>query len=705
MISNSRIALLCGLAASFISMGILAHDPCQDPTIEAQNTPQNTQDISFLQSELEDLPALAESQLLLPIEPSADNQFGTGISLSGATLAISASNQFNDYQGYVDLFRLEAGEWQRFKTLGSPNAQSHELFRMPALDGDTLMVGAPGYWLSGPERGCGEGVVYVFERNEGGPDSWGPVQQLDGGYKSQAYFGIFVTLHNNTAVVLASWEFPSASENNGVLYIFERGLETPGEWSLAKRIESDDTWDLGYAYSGGGIFIHGDTLLVNGHNLSGMVVKTFRRNVGGPNNWGFVQQISAPGMEMHTADFDGATLLLHLQTDCVPKEERNHLLRFYGRNDQGKWTLQQEMPIPDESGHVAIDGPLALFGSEGAEVGYLLQREGTPDSWEFTARLVFTDPSIPFTKPRPVVVDAGRAVIGGPYESDEKGLALTYEVAKPINAGHAGAWFNPDTSGQGQLIDVVPESQYMFLAWFTFTAAASNNPDEQHWYTAQGNYSGNTAELILYETLGGQFDDPQETSTNPIGEVTVSFTDCEQGQMVYSIDTDGRQGTFPLERLIPGSGDVCAEQRGKADITTEAVDINAGMDGAWADEDTLGQGFLIDAHPNPDGGNFIFVAWFTYGDDMASGQRWLTAQGDFTGSTAAIDVYETIGGRFDDAQAVNVGKVGTMTIDFTDCSNALLTYSLTDDDLADDMEISRLIPGGQALCEELDGAE
>jgi len=102
MISNSRIALLCGLAATFISMGILAHDPCQDPTVEAQNTPQNTQDISFPQSELEDLPALVESQLLLPIEPAADNRFGTGISLSGETLAISASNQFNDNQGYVD---------------------------------------------------------------------------------------------------------------------------------------------------------------------------------------------------------------------------------------------------------------------------------------------------------------------------------------------------------------------------------------------------------------------------------------------------------------------------------------------------------------------------------------------------------------------------------------------------------------------------
>lgn len=33
-------------------------------------------------------------------------------------------------------------------------------------------------------------------------------------------------------------------------------------------------------------------------------------------------------------------------------------------------------------------------------------------------------------------------------------------------------------------------------------------------------------------------------------------------------------------------------------------------------------------------GDFIFVAWFTYGEDTTSGQSWLTAQGTFDGSTA-----------------------------------------------------------------------
>ena len=271
-----------------------------------------------------------------------------------------------------------------------------------------------------------------------------------------------------------------------------------------------------------------------------------------------------------------------------------------------------------------------------------------------------------------------------------------------INAGNAGAWFNTATSGQGQFIDVEPEEQFMFISWFTFTGATSDNPFEQHWFTAQGNYTGNTAELTLYETLGGAFDDPQEINTLPVGEVTLSFNDCDQGQMTYSFNEEELQGTVPLFRVIPGSGNVCEELSGN---TTKAVDINAGMDGAWFDTNTPGQGFFIDSHPDPEGGNFIFVSWFTYGEDTASGQRWLTAQGSFEGSLAEIDVFETTGGSFDDPQPPSTIKVGSMSLNFTDCSNAQLTYSLTDSGAEGDIAITRVIPAGQALCEDLVGAD
>jgi hypothetical protein len=48
--------------------------------------------------------------------------------------------------------------------------------------------------------------------------------------------------------------------------------------------------------------------------------------------------------------------------------------------------------------------------------------------------------------------------------------------------------------------------------------------------------------------------------------------------------------------------------------------------------------------------------------------------------------------------------VGTLTVDFTDCSNAQLTYSITDEDLAGLIDVKRAIPGTEALCEELAGS-
>ena len=49
--------------------------------------------------------------------------------------------------------------------------------------------------------------------------------------------------------------------------------------------------------------------------------------------------------------------------------------------------------------------------------------------------------------------------------------------------------------------------------------------------------------------------------------------------------------------------------------------------------------------------------------------------------------------------------VGTMSIDFTDCSNAILTYVLPDDGAEGVVAIQRAVPGAEALCEELAGAE
>ena len=292
------------------------------------------------------------------------------------------------------------------------------------------------------------------------------------------------------------------------------------------------------------------------------------------------------------------------------------------------------------------------------------------------------------------------------------GIDPSFQIYK----GHAGAWFNPWTSGQGLLIDIEPEDQFMFLAWFTYNDADSANPQEPHWFTAQGNYEGNRGELLVYESLGGKFDDPQQVTTEPVGTATVSFIDCSHGVLSYSLDYSGLKGAIPMKRLIPGSDNLCQERSSSAirsienvryrpGNSTESVQINAGMNGAWFEPDTAGQGVLFDVYRSFEGDDFIFAAWFTYGDETASGQRWLTAQGGFEGSTASISVFETKGGLFDDPQITGTEPVGTMTIHFSDCSNATLTYALLDDGSEGVIELTRLLPTANGLCEELSTAQ
>ena len=85
----------------------------------------------------------------------------------------------------------------------------------------------------------------------------------------------------------------------------------------------------------------------------------------------------------------------------------------------------------------------------------------------------------------------------------------------------------------------------MFISWFTYTTPDSGSPNQQHWYTAQGGFAGNPAVLTLHETVGGEFNGPQEVTTSAIGQVFIEFEDCETGTMSYIFD-DGREGSFPM---------------------------------------------------------------------------------------------------------------------------------------------------------------
>jgi hypothetical protein len=141
------------------------------------------------------------------------------------------------------------------------------------------------------------------------------------------------------------------------------------------------------------------------------------------------------------------------------------------------------------------------------------------------------------------------------------------------------------------------------------------------------------------------------------------------------------------------------------------VQINPGLSDAWFNPATNGQGFLITVLPDRE---TLFLAWFTYdterppGDVEAllgeAGHRWLTAQGTYVGDTANLTIYLTEGGVFDaavPAATTNPAGYGTMTVEFEDCENGLVSYEIDSLGISGEIPIQRIAPDNVVQCELL----
>ncbi len=128
-----------------------------------------------------------------------------------------------------------------------------------------------------------------------------------------------------------------------------------------------------------------------------------------------------------------------------------------------------------------------------------------------------------------------------------------------INVGLSGGWFEQETAGQGLMLDINEDQALVFGAWFTYEPGqATKLGDMNHrWLTLQGNYADDTADLTIFATSGGVFDDPATTSTEAVGSATLSFSDCDSATLSYTIDSDSLSGEIALQRLI--DSDLCEQ--------------------------------------------------------------------------------------------------------------------------------------------------
>jgi hypothetical protein len=312
-----------------------------------------------------------------------------------------------------------------------------------------------------------------------------------------------------------------------------------------------------------------------------------------------------------------------------------------------------------------------------------------------------------------VAFDAAEQVTSNNCSAGAKITIESNNFPIPINAGMNDAWFDLATNGQGFFINVFPNSNNIFLAWFTFdlerppSNVQFNLGDPGHrWRTAFGTYDRGKAELEIELTQGGLFDaappDPWQSADGTIG---LQFSDCNHGTITYDIPSVDRQGVIPIQRIAPDNAPVCEGLIGPVQSTAPTAG-SPGLNDGWWDPAKGGQGFFVNVFPQS---SQMFLAWFTYDTERPAanvpflleepGHRWLTAFGGVADDHAQMLIEVTSGGEFVSGTPVTQTVDGTATAKFDNCNAGTLTYTIPSIDRQGEVPIERLARDTVPLCE------
>jgi hypothetical protein len=227
------------------------------------------------------------TQELIPGNPAWDYHVGTSASLAGERLVLGASEE-STRAGSAYVFELSGATWiEKTKLLASDPAPFSEFGFDVALEGDTLVVGAPR-----ADNGVAQsdrGAAYVFTR---GASEWSFVQKLVASDAADDdLFGTSVDVDGTTIVVGSPWH-SHGTQQEGALYVFER---VGSLWAQSAELQvSDPRVTLNFGQS---VDLEGD-LLVSGahrdddHGVNSGSAYVFRRNAS--NAWLQIAKILAP---------------------------------------------------------------------------------------------------------------------------------------------------------------------------------------------------------------------------------------------------------------------------------------------------------------------------------------------------------------------------------------------------------------------------
>ena len=259
---------------------------------------------------------------LVAFDAAGTDLFGNRVAISGESLVIGArgDDDGGNSSGSAYVFERNQGGadiWGLVRKLVASDAAANDFFAFStAIDVDTIAIGAVGVDGACPlDPLCDSGAVYLFERNQGGPDNWGQRRKIlaaDGEAIDQ--FGFAVAVSGTTLVVGATQDGDGAL-NAGSAYVFERDLGGVGTWGQRRKlIASDasisDLFGRSVAISGNLLAVGGlsDDACAGDTGCNSGAAYVFERNAGGVDGWGEVRKLTAS--DAQASDFFADSLAI-----------------------------------------------------------------------------------------------------------------------------------------------------------------------------------------------------------------------------------------------------------------------------------------------------------------------------------------------------------------------------------------------------------
>jgi len=221
-------------------------------------------------------------------------------------------------------------------------------------------------------------------------------------------------------------------------------------------------------------------------------------------------------------------------------------------------------------------------------------------------------------------------------------------------------------------------------------------------------------------TSPGQFNEPIGIEVDSRGLIWIADAGnhriqvCDkQGNCAVHGGFGSGEGEFdrPSDVAVSASGRLAVVDTNNHRIqffSTGSFKMNTGLNDAWYDPETDGQGFFITVFPDL---GTVLLAWFTYDTELPApdapanlgnaGHRWMVALGPIDGNKAVLDIDSPYDGLFDSPRKIEHKPDGTITLTFEDCNTGTVEYDILSINQRGTVPIQRVANDNIALCEAL----